>query len=341
MNAARILIVGPAWVGDMVMAQSLFMSLKQRNPEAEIDVVAPAWSVPLLARMPEVNRAITLTVGHGTFGLLERFRLGRSIRNRRYDRAVILPRSFKSALVPFFAGAKTRTGYRGEMRHGLLNDIRTLDKAVLRQTVQRYVALGEERKASLPPAVPLPALRIDTDNQQRLCQTLSLSTERPVVGFMPGAEYGPAKCWPVASFAKLAVSLNAKGIDVWIFGSGKEKSLADKIVEIAPQARNLCGQTQLEDVVDLMALTQSVVSNDSGLMHVACASGAHVVGIYGSSNPAYTPPLSDNAKVIYLGLDCSPCFKRVCPLGHTNCLNKISSEYVEERLLDGNEFISN
>ncbi|VAX10253.1 ADP-heptose--lipooligosaccharide heptosyltransferase II [hydrothermal vent metagenome] len=340
-HSERILIIGPAWVGDMVMAQSLFISLKQRNPEVEIDVVAPAWSLPLLARMPEVNCAISLEVGHGKFGLFARFKLGRSLRSRRYDRAIVLPRSFKSALVPFFAGAKTRTGFRGEMRYGLLNDIRPLDKTALSQTVQRYVVLGEPDKAGLAPAIPLPALRIDPVNQGRLRQKLSLTTEQMVVGFMPGAEYGPAKCWPIENFAKLAGSLNDKGINVWIFGSGKEKALADKITSLAPQARNLCGQTRLEDVVDLMALTQSVVSNDSGLMHVACASGTRVIGIYGSSNPDYTPPLSENAKVVYLGLDCSPCFKRVCPLGHTNCLIQICFESVEEILVDGNEFISN
>jgi len=340
-RAERILIVGPAWVGDMVMAQSLFMSLKQHNPAAEIDVVAPAWSVPLLARMPQVNQAVTLEVGHGKLGLLRRFSLGRSLAERRYDRAIVLPRSFKSALVPFFAGAKIRTGYRGEMRYGLLNDIRSLDKQILQQTVQRYVALGESCEAGLPPPVPLPQLRIDPDNQKRVCQKLGLTDERPIVGLMPGAEYGPAKCWPVENFAKLARSLNDKGIEVWIFGSGKERALADKIVEIAPQARNLCGQTQLEDVVDLMALTQAVVSNDSGLMHVACASGTRVIGIYGSSNPDYTPPLSEDAKVVYLGLACSPCFERICPLGHTDCLTKIAFENVEKILVDGNEFISN
>ncbi len=340
-RAERILIVGPAWVGDMVMAQSLFMSLKQHNSAAEIDVVAPAWSVPLLARMPQVNQAVTLEVGHGKLGLLRRFSLGRSLAERRYDRAIVLPRSFKSALVPFFAGAKIRTGYRGEMRYGLLNDIRSLDKQILQQTVQRYVALGESREAGLPPPVPLPQLRIDPDNQKRVCQKLGLTDERPIVGLMPGAEYGPAKCWPVENFAKLARSLNDKGIEVWIFGSGKERALADKIVDIAPQARNLCGQTQLEDVVDLMALTQAVVSNDSGLMHVACASGTRVIGIYGSSNPDYTPPLSEDAKVVYLGLACSPCFERICPLGHTDCLTKIAFENVEKILVDGNEFISN
>ncbi|VAX14636.1 ADP-heptose--lipooligosaccharide heptosyltransferase II [hydrothermal vent metagenome] len=341
MHSGRILIIGPAWVGDMVMAQSLFMSLKQRNPAAAIDVVAPAWSQPLLARMPQVQRAITLQAGHGQFGLLARFRLGRSLRRNRYDWAIVLPRSFKSALVPFFAEAKIRSGYRGEMRYGLLNDIRPLDKQVLRQTVQRYVALGDERNAKLPPAIPQPVLRIDADNQVRMCQKLGLSCERPVVGFVPGAEYGPAKCWPLENFAKLAASLNDKGIDVWIFGSEKDREAGEQIAATAPQARNLCGQTRLEDVVDLMALTQAVVSNDSGLMHVACASGARVIGIYGSSDPDYTPPLSAYAKVIYLGLECSPCFKRICPLGHTDCLTQISFESVEALLLDENEFIPN
>lgn len=337
----RILIVGPAWVGDMVMAQSLFISLKQHNPKAEIDVLAPAWSQPLLARMPQVQRAITLELGHGQFGLLARFRLGRALWRNRYDWAIVLPRSFKSALVPFFSGAKIRSGYRGEMRYGLLNDIRPLDKQVLRQTVQRYVALGYERDAVLPPSIPHPELRIDMDNQMRLCRKLGLSHERPVVGLVPGAEYGPAKCWPLKNFAKLAASLNDKGIDVWIFGSEKDRTAAEQILATASQARNLCGQTRLEDVVDLMALTQAVVSNDSGLMHVACASGIRVIGIYGSSDPGYTPPLSKKAKIIYLGLECSPCFKRTCPRGLTDCLTKISVDSVESILLDENEFIPN
>jgi len=322
------------------MAQSLFMSLKQRNPEVLIDVVAPAWSHPLLARMPQVQRAITLEVGHGQLGLLARFRLGRSLRHNHYDRAIVLPRSFKSALIPFFAGAKIRTGFRGEMRYGLLNDIRPLDKTVLRQTVQRYVALGQDANKPLSGShFSNPRLNIDIDNQKHLLHTFGLRIDKPVVGIMPGAEYGPAKCWPAANFAKLAASLNDKGIDVWIFGSGKEKSIADKIIATAPQARNLCGQTRLEDVIDLMALTRVVVSNDSGLMHIACASGTGVIGIYGSSDPDYTPPLSENAKVIYLGLECSPCFERTCPLGHTDCLNKIPAKYVAAILLDENDFI--
>lgn len=332
----RYLIVGPAWVGDMVMAQSLFMTLKQKYPQAQIDVLAPAWSLPVLARMPEVNQAIAVDVGHGQFGLLKRYKIGRDLRANQYTHAIVLPRSFKAALIPYFARAKIRTGYRGEMRYGLLNDIRDLNKLILQQTVQRYIALGLDRNECLPPPVIEPCLRIDQSNQQSVLQKLNLDLDRPVIGLMPGAEYGPAKCWPIESFAKLAADLNAKGKQVWVFGSDKDFAAGEQIARAGMQIRNLCGKTRLEDVIDLIALTQVVVTNDSGLMHVACATGTKVVAIYGSSDPAYTPPLSKNMEIVYLGLECSPCFKRVCSYGHTDCLTKIDPERVEGLVVNGN-----
>ncbi|MCW8917884.1 MAG: lipopolysaccharide heptosyltransferase II [Gammaproteobacteria bacterium] len=323
--ASRILIVGPAWVGDMVMAQSLFISLRQRHPDALIDVLAPAWSVPLLSRMPEVHEAITVPTGHGEFGLAARWRLGRSLRSHHYDQALVLPRSLKSALIPLFAGARVRSGYCGEMRYGMLNDIRALDKRVLTQTVQRFVALGQPADAPLPPATPHPALKVDAGNQRRLLQELGLDLERPVIGFMPGAEYGPAKQWPLAHYAALAGLLVEQGFQVWLFGSAKDRKAAPQIATGLGQVYNLCGRTELVDAVDLIALCRTVVSNDSGLMHVAAAVGTPLVALYGSSTPAYTPPLTDKAEVLYLGLECSPCFKRECPLGHTQCLTRIDA----------------
>jgi heptosyltransferase-2 len=313
----------------MVMAQSLFIALKQQRPDAVIDVLAPAWSVPLLARMPQVNEAITMPLGHGELGLGKRWRLGRSLRQRHYDRAIVIPRSLKAALIPFFAGAGVRTGYRGEMRYGLLNDIRPLDKSVLRQTVQRYVALGLPATAALPPAVPHPRLMVDDSRQQALLASLGLSTTSPAIGLMTGAEYGPAKQWPPASYAALAKRLIANGYQVWLFGSNKDHAAAAQIAQHAGGgAHNLCGRTELVDAVDLIAACTAVVSNDSGLMHVAAAVATPLVAIYGSSTPDYTPPLSERAEVLYLGLDCSPCFERACPLGHTNCLNQIGVEQV-------------
>jgi heptosyltransferase-2 len=324
----RILVVGPAWVGDMVMAQSLFITLKQRSPDVTVDVLAPAWSLPLLSRMPEVDEAIALPVSHGEFALGKRFRIGQQLRNRGYTQAIVIPRSYKAALVPFFAGIPVRTGYRGEMRYGLINDMHVLDKKVLTQTVQRQVALGLPENAELPPAIPFPKLDIDEHNQKRLLAELELNLERPIVGMMPGAEYGPAKQWPVSSYQDLAGNLVADGYQVWVFGSEKERVIGEQIASAGNAVTNLCGATQLEDVIDLISLCDSVVSNDSGLMHVACATGRKVIAIYGSSSPAYTPPLSKNAEVIYRYLECSPCFKRTCPLGHTNCLTDIESETI-------------
>ncbi len=335
----KILIVGPAWVGDMVMAQSVFITLRQRWPNAEIDVIAPAWSVPILKRMPEVRRHIEMPVGHGEFDLPARYRLGKQLHAEAYDQAIILPRSFKSAITPFFAGIPKRTGFRGEMRFGLINDMRPLDKKVLPQMVQRYVALGLDRDAFLPPShIPQPKLEIDSQNQQRLLAELSLSTDKPVVGIMPGAEYGPAKRWPLKNYADLARQLIGKGNQVWLFGSAKDQQACEEILDAAGDGVvDLSGKTSLEDAVDLIAATELVVTNDSGLMHIAAATGRNLVAIYGSSSPAYTPPLTDRATVVYLDLECSPCFERECPLGHYRCLKDISVERVVDSCLSRGE----
>lgn len=331
----RILIVGPSWVGDMVMAQSLFMTLRQRYPEVLIDVVAPKWSGDLLGRMSEVNDYIEMPLGQGQFELGVRYQLGKSLRARHYDQAIVIPRSWKSAVVPAAAKVALRTGYRGEMRYGLLNDIRALDKAVLTQTVQRYVALGLADDAVLPPAtIPQPRLTVDLVNQSLLVKRFSLNSNLPIVGFMPGAEYGPAKCWPVEHYAELANRLTAVGFQVWLFGSVKDESTCATIARMAPQVTNLAGKTRLADVVDLIALCKMVVCNDSGLMHIAAATGCHVIAIYGSSTPDYTPPLTSKSDICYLRLECSPCFKRECPLKEPSaalrCLYDLSAEDIFE-----------
>ena len=319
----------------MVMAQSLFITLKQRFPDCEIDVVSPEWSLPVLARMPQVRRGIALPVRHGRFSFGTRYRLGRSLQANRYSHAVVLPRSWKSALVPFFAAIPVRTGYRGEMRYGLLNDIRRLDRTVLTRTVQRYVAhaFPAAEVAVSPPETPYPELRADNRNTERLLEELGLDLEKPVVGFMPGAEYGPAKQWPQAYFADLAVRLVEQGYQVWVFGSAKEAALGEEIVSNkAAAVYNLCGKTELVDVIDLVACAEQVVSNDSGLMHVAAAMGVKVNVIYGSSTPDYTPPLTAPAEVFYERLSCSPCFARTCRYGHYDCLSRITPEQVYQRM---------
>ncbi len=321
--ARKILVVGPSWVGDMVMAQALYRLLAERFDGPRIDVVAPSWSLPILARMPEVANGIELAVGHGELALGRRRALGRSLRAAGYEHAIVLPRSAKAALVPWFARVPRRTGFRGEWRYGLLNDIRRFDDR-LDQTVKRFVALGREPAEASFDALPQrlrPQLRADAANLDRLRRELDLPAAGPIVALMPGAEYGPAKRWPMERFAALASALTSNGVTVLVLGSAKERALGDAVTESAgDRAHNLCGRTQLADVVDLLAAADVAVTNDSGLMHVAAATPTQVVAIYGSSSPTFTPPLTDRATVLYRGLDCSPCFERTCPLGHLRCL---------------------
>lgn len=327
-----LLIAGPAWVGDMVMAQSLFMQLREQRPDAAIDVLAPGWSLPILARMPEVRAGIELPFGHGEFSFFARRALGRSLRECGYAQAIVLPNSWKSALVPFFAGIPRRTGYARELRHGLLNDLRRLDKTLLKTTPQRFVALAGEAPSAAPPFIPRPHLRADTVRGEQRRAVLGLPSGASVA-LIPGAEYGPAKQWPAAYYAELARRLGADGIRSWIIGSAKEKALGEEIAAASGGAAiNLCGQTSLVDVVDLAGLCKAVICNDSGPMHIAAAAGAAVVAIYGSSTPDHTPPLTERAAIHYLRLSCSPCFERTCPLTHLNCLRRISPEAVRASL---------
>lgn len=332
MASARILIVGPAWVGDMVIAQSLFRWLRRRDPGVTIDVVGPVWSVPLVARMPEVRRGIPLALGHGEFGWGARRALGRALRAESYTRAIVLPRSFKAALLPYFARIPRRTGFGTEFRGLLLNDPRPLDRQRLDQTVKRFLALGLEPGEALPEP-PAPRLRIDHANAAALKARLGLGAQ-PAVALMPGAAYGPAKQWPLAHFARLAAALADAGQEVWVLGSAAERALGEQIRATAPTAHNLCGSTTLPDTVDLLASVTAAVTNDSGLMHVAAAAGTRVVALYGSSSPAFTPPLTARATVHYRALACSPCFARTCPLGHLRCLTEITPAEVERSVMD-------
>ena len=334
MHPTRILIVGPSWVGDMVMAQSLFKVLRLRDPDCLIDVLAPAWSRPLLERMPEVNGAIDMPLLHGELGLGKRKRLGHQLRGNGYDQAILLPNSLKSALIPWWAKIPLRTGWLGEMRYGLLNDWRKLDKERLSMTVQRFAALAYAKDHAAMPETPGPRLEVKVTDIQAALSSLGLEkTTRPVLAFCLGAEYGPAKRWPSDSFPELAQRYLDKQWDVWLFGSDKDRSVCAELnAAIGDRAIDLSGRTSLAQAVDLMALADAVVSNDSGLMHVAAGLGRKLVAIYGSSDPGFTPPLHEQSRVVGLGLSCSPCFKRECPLGHLDCLRKLSVDRVAAAL---------
>lgn len=325
----KILVLGPAWVGDMVLAQSLFKTLKLAHPECTIDVAAPAWTLPLIERMPEINKGIALPFKHGQFALFERIKFGRSLRHQGYTQAIILTNSFKSAILPFAAKIPQRTSFLGEMRYGLINDIRPLDKEKLPRTVDRFVTLGLPLNADLPANLPNPTLTANTGNALTSLQKLGVAAPaNKVLGLCPGAEYGEAKRWPAEYYAEVAREALNKGWQVWLFGSDKDIPVTQMINQLANnQCLDLGGKTNLSEAIDLMSLCEAIVSNDSGLMHVAAALDKKLVAIYGSSDPHHTPPMNSKAVIKYLGVECSPCFKRECPLEKKNeqlkCLKQI------------------
>ncbi|MBD1227532.1 ADP-heptose--LPS heptosyltransferase RfaF [Xenorhabdus griffiniae] len=307
----KILVIGPSWVGDMMMSQSLYRTLKDLHPNAEIDVMAPAWCRPLLAKMPEVHQALAMPLGHGALALGERRRLGLALRENRYDRAYVLPNSFKSALVPFFANIPQRTGWRGEMRYGLLNDIRVLNKSAFPLMVQRYIALayeGKNRRSAddLPQPLLWPQLSVNDEDIAESTSAFNISDHRPIIGFCPGAEFGPAKRWPHYHYAALAEQLiTQKSYQILLFGSDKDHQAGEDIrALLSDDAReyclNLAGKTSLEQAVNVIAACDAIVTNDSGLMHVAAALNRPLVALYGPSSPDFTPPLSNKAEVIRL-----------------------------------------
>lgn len=327
----KILIVGPSWVGDMVLAQTLFSRLRQQQPNVIIDVLAPAWTLPVVRRMPEVRKTVTNPFAHGELALGARWRLARQLRREIYDHAIVLPNSFKSALVPFFAGISRRSGFRGEFRYGLLNDIRILDRTRWPRMVDRFDALADWA----PQTAPIrPHLTIYEDSRLAALRALDVCDAGPIVALCVGAEYGPAKRWPAEHFASLARILAKKGWQCWIIGSDKDRQIADEVTRLSQStALNLCGKTTLDQAVDILASVDVVVANDSGLMHVSAALGKPLIALYGSSSPAFTPPLSDNAVIIKRDIACSPCFARECPLKHFKCMRELGPQDVAKTVL--------
>lgn len=330
-------MVGPAWVGDMVMSQALYRHLAASGAGA-IDVLAPAWSAPLLARMPEVRRAIEMPLGHGRFGFLERRRIGRALSSEAYGRAIVLPNSWKSALVPFFAGIARRTGWRGEFRHGLLNDLRYLDENALPLMVQRFLALGCDTDEALPAPLPLPCLQSDEQRARRRAAEFGVAAGGPLLALCPGAEFGPAKCWPAQAFAALASRYLERGWQVLLCGSQNDRRACEDVLGQldgngpAAGCYNLAGRTTLDEVVDLLSVADAVVSNDSGLMHIAAALSRPVLALYGATSPGFTPPLGERVAWIAAEIDCAPCFQRQCPLGHHRCMRELTEAQVAARL---------
>ncbi|HEX4044237.1 MAG TPA: lipopolysaccharide heptosyltransferase II [Gammaproteobacteria bacterium] len=328
--AQKILIIGPSWVGDTVMSQSLFKLIKQQDPQAEIHVLAPAWTFSLLSRMPEIAQAIPLPITHNELKLGERYRIAKQLQEHHYTQAIILPNSFKSALIPWLAGIPKRTGWRGEYRYGVVNDLRVLDKKRYPLMVEQYIALGLPPNAPLPQPYPIPTFSVSKASQDAmLVKHNPIWRNRPVLVMCPGAEFGPSKRWPAEYYAQVANQKIQEGWDIWLSGSQKDRAVTQQIMTLTEQrCDDLAGRVDLAESIDLLSLASGIITNDSGLMHVAAALNKPLIAVYGSTSPGYTPPLSPQATVLKLDLPCQPCFKRECPLKHHRCMLDLKPEQV-------------
>lgn len=325
--SVRALVVAPNWIGDAVMAQPLLALLRQREPGLRIDALCPPQVAPVFRAMPEVTEVIEAANVHGKLQLAARWRLARTLRARGYQRAYVLPNSAKSALVPWFARIPERIGHRGEARHLLLSRLHDVRAAARPPMVEHYARLAFDPREPLPGKVPDPRLLRRPEREHAVRGKFGFERDAPLIVLCPGAEFGPAKRWPARHFASLVNLLAGEWpeADLVLLGSAGERALATEIAALSGQTvRNLCGDTTLDEAIAIIAQASGVVSNDSGLMHVAAAFTRPQVAIFGSSDPRHTPPRSPRARIEWLHLACSPCFQRVCPLGHTDCLNKIA-----------------
>jgi heptosyltransferase-2 len=327
----RSLIIAPQWIGDAVMTEPLLRRLHARGER--LTVGALPWVAPVYRAMPQVAEVIEFPFAHGGLQLRARRQLAKQL-DGQFEMAYICPNSLKSALLPFLASIPKRVGYLGEARIGLLTHrLPNPPKGQRPPMVAFYSALSGETDI----AHDRPRLQLNVAEVQTTLCTLGLTRHGYYV-FAPGAEYGEAKRWPASHFSELAAKLD---LPVLLLGSGKEAalcaSIADPVNAQRPgQVIDLSGKTTLSQALGTIAATKNIVSNDSGLMHVAAGFGVRQVAIFGSSSPLHTPPLNDLATVLWLKqdatyqppLDCAPCFERTCPLGHTRCLTDISSNDV-------------
>ncbi len=345
MQQYKVLVILPIWVGDIIMSQTLLIFLKAKfQNNITIDVFASAAACNLVKRMSEVDNVIINPFKSGEFKLFKRISLASELRKNKYDEIFVLPFSLKSAIMPFFTFANKRTGYLGESRFILLNNILKISKQQMTQNlprmIDRYVALANN--GELPDVISYPKLNIDQDNRDFLVNKFKLNLNKKIITLCPAAEYGPSKRWSAKNFANLAKLLQEQDYQIFILGGIKDTSIAKTILDNNTTNNNniidFTGKTTLADALDLMSLSKCVIANDSGLMHMASSLGVPTIVIYGSSSPKYTPPLNKNARIISKNLDCAPCFKKTCKFNHYNCLNLIS---VTSVILEINKLLHN
>jgi heptosyltransferase-2 len=324
-----ILIVPYMWIGDFVRCHTVVTLLQRRNPLCPIDILTTAMVAPLLDYMPGVRKGIVADLPRKRLAFGQHLALAARLRAEGYGQALVMPRTWKSALAPCLAGIPVRTGFIGEARFGLINDLRFGERRLLRM-VDRCAALALAKDERAPTAWPMPELTVPASEIACWRDRLGLAVQsRPVIAFAPGA-VGQSKRWPAQYFADLATRLVAEGHSVWILGGPQEKNIAAEILRADPtHIRDLTGP-DLRNAIVALAAARAAVSNDSGLLHVAAALGKPTIGIFGPTSPWHWAPLNPISAVIETAseLACRPCHKPVCRLGHHRCMHEIEPAQV-------------
>ncbi|MBL7004917.1 MAG: lipopolysaccharide heptosyltransferase II [Gammaproteobacteria bacterium] len=312
---SRVLVIAPQWLGDAVMSHALIQLLAEQHT---VDVLCAEWLSAVYRRMPHVEQVTGIDLKHGKLPIKYYWQVAQQLKGR-YQQCFIIPRKLKSALIPWFAGIPKRTAYLGESRYFLVND-RVQQDPQQHFWVEKVCGLFKSgvKLAELPN----PKLIVNEQSKAEWLQRLEIK-DRKLIALMPGASYGPSKQWPIENFSQLAQQL-ASSSTVIVLGGQAEFEIGEAIKQGNAGVINLCGKTSLEDTIDLLALCDSAVSNDSGLMHIAAAVGCFVKALYGSSSPDYTPPLTTSKTIYSDTLGCKPCFKRQCEFNHYDCWRKIS-----------------
>jgi heptosyltransferase-2 len=337
MPESPILLVPYMWIGDFVRCHTVVRLLKQQFPARPIDVLTTSMVAPLVDYMPGVRKGVAVDLPRKRVAFGQHRALADRLRAEGYGQALVMPRTWKSALAPFLAGIPRRTGFVGEARFGLINDLRFGERRLPRM-VDRCAALALPKEEAAPAEWPLPQLSVPAAEVAAWRARLRLAPDgsqpgRPVVAFAPGA-VGPAKRWPAAYYAELARHLAVEGNCVWVIGGPGEKELAAEIVPAGQDAiRDLTGP-DLRNAILALAAADTAVSNDSGLLHVAAALGTPAIGIFGPTSPWHWKPLNPIAAVVETAseLACRPCHKPVCRFGHHRCMRDIPVNQVAKEV---------
>ena len=321
----KILIVAPAWIGDLIISTAFIKALNY-NQNNSIDILVNSNLLSIANLIPGIRKVISSETEHGRLSLKYRIKKGLRLRSENYDECFVLTNSFKSAIIPFIAKIKKRISYLGEFRYGLINVIkRPVDRNL--GMVNRYLNLIDQKHTDKV----TPVLKIK-NNKESIVDKFKYDSKYIV--FCPDAEYGSAKRWPTYKWLNLAIELSKCYSDT---KEGLEINISDEFRPLeSDKIINLIGKTNLIEVMEVISSSEGVISNDSGLMHVSASLDRKIIALYGSSSPTYTPPLISKEKrdIIYKNLDCSPCFKRVCPLGHKKCLTDIKIDEVKESAIN-------